>query len=219
MTRFKYGMLSPLLALFVAVVGFPLFYALYLSATDYKLTDRRAPPVRRTDELRQHPHQPPRFLAGIRNHRHLRPGGGGTRTGHRPGAGDGAAAPEVGSGCHPRDAAGAHVHHAGRRRSDVPVPAQRPTRCHPVRAQEVRCGHRFPGLGSCALHVGPHRRLAVDSVHGVALAGRPGIDPPNSRWRRPASTARRPGMCSGGSSCRCCGPCWPSRCCCGRSMR
>ncbi|MEZ0355849.1 carbohydrate ABC transporter permease [Mycobacterium sp. ENV421] len=43
MTRFKYGMLSPLLALFVAVVGFPLFYALYLSATDYKLTDRRAP--------------------------------------------------------------------------------------------------------------------------------------------------------------------------------
>ena len=43
MTRFKYGMLSPLLALFVAVVGFPLLYALYLSATDYKLTDRRAP--------------------------------------------------------------------------------------------------------------------------------------------------------------------------------
>ncbi|MCV7180032.1 carbohydrate ABC transporter permease [Mycolicibacterium sphagni] len=36
-------MLSPLLALFVAVVGFPLLYALYLSATDYKLTDRRAP--------------------------------------------------------------------------------------------------------------------------------------------------------------------------------
>ncbi|MBI3691133.1 MAG: sugar ABC transporter permease, partial [Mycolicibacterium aromaticivorans] len=32
MTRFKYGMLSPLLALFVAVVGFPLLYALYLSA-------------------------------------------------------------------------------------------------------------------------------------------------------------------------------------------
>ncbi|WP_243841314.1 carbohydrate ABC transporter permease [Mycobacterium sp. DL592] len=43
MTRFKYGMLSPLLATFVAVVGFPLVYALYLSATDYKLTDRGAP--------------------------------------------------------------------------------------------------------------------------------------------------------------------------------
>ena len=43
MTKFKYGMLSPLLALFVAVVGFPLVYALYLSVTDYKLTDRRAP--------------------------------------------------------------------------------------------------------------------------------------------------------------------------------
>ncbi|WP_059019967.1 sugar ABC transporter permease [Mycobacterium sp. M26] len=43
MTKLKYGMLSPLLALFVAVVGFPLVYALYLSVTDYKLTDRRAP--------------------------------------------------------------------------------------------------------------------------------------------------------------------------------
>ncbi|QJU52704.1 sugar ABC transporter permease [Herbiconiux sp. KACC 21604] len=41
--RFKYGMLAPLVAVFIAVVGFPLLYALYLSFTDYKLTDRGAP--------------------------------------------------------------------------------------------------------------------------------------------------------------------------------
>ncbi|MFD1714941.1 carbohydrate ABC transporter permease [Amnibacterium flavum] len=43
--RFKYGMLAPLIAVFVAVVGFPLLYALYLSFTDYKLTDRGAPDI------------------------------------------------------------------------------------------------------------------------------------------------------------------------------
>jgi multiple sugar transport system permease protein len=36
-------MLAPLVAVFIAVVGFPLLYALYLSFTDYKLTDRGAP--------------------------------------------------------------------------------------------------------------------------------------------------------------------------------
>jgi multiple sugar transport system permease protein len=41
--RFKYGMLTPLLALFGVAVGFPLCYALYLSVTDYRLTDRGAP--------------------------------------------------------------------------------------------------------------------------------------------------------------------------------
>lgn len=41
--RFKYGMLAPLVAVFIAVVGFPLLYALYLSFTEYKLTDRGAP--------------------------------------------------------------------------------------------------------------------------------------------------------------------------------
>lgn len=43
--RFKYGMLAPLIAVFVAVVGFPLVYALYLSFTNYKLTDRGAPDI------------------------------------------------------------------------------------------------------------------------------------------------------------------------------
>ena len=32
-------MLMPLLAVFAAVVGFPLCYAVYLSVTDFKLTD------------------------------------------------------------------------------------------------------------------------------------------------------------------------------------
>ena len=41
--RFKYGMLTPLLTLFGVAVGFPLCYALYLSVTDYRLTDRGAP--------------------------------------------------------------------------------------------------------------------------------------------------------------------------------
>lgn len=36
-------MLAPLVAVFIAVVGFPLLYALYLSFTEYKLTDRGAP--------------------------------------------------------------------------------------------------------------------------------------------------------------------------------
>jgi multiple sugar transport system permease protein len=41
--KFKYGMLTPLLALFAVAVGFPLCYAAYLSVTDYKLTDRTPP--------------------------------------------------------------------------------------------------------------------------------------------------------------------------------
>ena len=40
---FKYGMIAPLVALFLGVVGFPLAYAFYLSVTDYKLTGRGAP--------------------------------------------------------------------------------------------------------------------------------------------------------------------------------
>ncbi|BBX70600.1 carbohydrate ABC transporter permease [Mycolicibacterium psychrotolerans] len=43
--KFQHGMVAPLVALFVGVVGFPLGYAAYLSITDYKLTDRGAPSV------------------------------------------------------------------------------------------------------------------------------------------------------------------------------
>lgn len=42
---FQHGMVAPLIALFVGVVGFPLGYAAYLSITDYKLTDRGAPTI------------------------------------------------------------------------------------------------------------------------------------------------------------------------------
>jgi multiple sugar transport system permease protein len=41
--NFKHGMVTPLVALFVGVVGFPLGYAFYLSITDYKLTSRGTP--------------------------------------------------------------------------------------------------------------------------------------------------------------------------------
>lgn len=41
--RFKYGMLAPLLAVLAVAVGFPLIYAIYLSVTDYRLTDQGAP--------------------------------------------------------------------------------------------------------------------------------------------------------------------------------
>ena len=41
--RFHHGMVAPLIALFVGVVGFPLIYALYLSVTDYRLTSRGTP--------------------------------------------------------------------------------------------------------------------------------------------------------------------------------
>ena len=43
--RFQNGMVAPLVALFVGVVGFPLGYAAYLSVTDYKLTDRGTPAI------------------------------------------------------------------------------------------------------------------------------------------------------------------------------
>ncbi|BBY47975.1 ABC transporter permease [Mycolicibacterium arabiense] len=42
---FKHGMIAPLIALFLGVVGFPLLYAFYLSITDYKLTDRGTPSI------------------------------------------------------------------------------------------------------------------------------------------------------------------------------
>ena len=41
--RFRYGMLAPLLAVLAVAVGFPLVYAIYLSVTDYRLTDQGAP--------------------------------------------------------------------------------------------------------------------------------------------------------------------------------
>jgi multiple sugar transport system permease protein len=40
---FKHGMVAPLIALFLGVVGFPLVYAFYLSITDYKLTSHGTP--------------------------------------------------------------------------------------------------------------------------------------------------------------------------------
>ena len=40
---FKHGMVAPLVALFLGVVGFPVGYAFYLSITDYRLTERGAP--------------------------------------------------------------------------------------------------------------------------------------------------------------------------------
>lgn len=43
--KFHHGMVGPLIALFVGVVGFPLVYAFYLSVTDYKLTDRGTPAI------------------------------------------------------------------------------------------------------------------------------------------------------------------------------
>lgn len=43
--RFQHGMVAPLVALFIGVVGFPLVYAAYLSVTDYKLTDRGTPAI------------------------------------------------------------------------------------------------------------------------------------------------------------------------------
>jgi multiple sugar transport system permease protein len=49
--KFQHGMVAPLVALFVGVVGFPLGYAAYLSVTDYKLTDRGAPALVGTDNF------------------------------------------------------------------------------------------------------------------------------------------------------------------------
>lgn len=43
--KFQHGMVTPLIALFVGVVGFPLIYAFYLSITAYKLTDRGTPAI------------------------------------------------------------------------------------------------------------------------------------------------------------------------------
>jgi multiple sugar transport system permease protein len=40
---FKHGMVAPLVALFLGVVGFPLGYAFYLSVTNYRLTEHGAP--------------------------------------------------------------------------------------------------------------------------------------------------------------------------------
>ena len=41
--KFRHGMVAPLIALFIGVVGFPLIYAFYLSVTDYRLTSRGTP--------------------------------------------------------------------------------------------------------------------------------------------------------------------------------
>jgi multiple sugar transport system permease protein len=41
--KFQHGMVAPLVALFVGVVGFPLAYAFYLSITDYRLTSHGTP--------------------------------------------------------------------------------------------------------------------------------------------------------------------------------
>lgn len=41
--RFKYGMLIPLIVVFLAAVGFPLLYTVYLSVTDHKLTAQGPP--------------------------------------------------------------------------------------------------------------------------------------------------------------------------------
>ena len=43
MTRFRWGMLAPVLAITGVAVGFPLGYAFYLSLTNYRLTSRGAP--------------------------------------------------------------------------------------------------------------------------------------------------------------------------------
>jgi multiple sugar transport system permease protein len=43
--NFKHGMVAPLVALFVGVVGFPLGYAFYLSITDYRLTSHGTPNI------------------------------------------------------------------------------------------------------------------------------------------------------------------------------
>lgn len=41
--KFQHRMLAPLLIIFLGVVGFPLIYAVYLSVTDYRLTDSEPP--------------------------------------------------------------------------------------------------------------------------------------------------------------------------------
>ena len=74
--KFKHGMVAPLVALFVGVVGFPLGYAFYLSITDYKLTSRGTPQSGRRGQLRRH-HGRCRVLGGVRYDRDLRRGGGG----------------------------------------------------------------------------------------------------------------------------------------------
>jgi multiple sugar transport system permease protein len=42
---YRHGMVAPLIALFLGVVGFPLVYAFYLSITDYRLTERGTPNI------------------------------------------------------------------------------------------------------------------------------------------------------------------------------
>ena len=43
--KFKYGMLAPLLSVLAIAVGFPVLYAVYLSITDYRLTDQEPPSI------------------------------------------------------------------------------------------------------------------------------------------------------------------------------
>ena len=66
--KFKHGMVAPLVALFVGVVGFPLGYAFYLSITDYKLTSHGTPRLVGADNYVA-TLQRRRLLAGVRHHR------------------------------------------------------------------------------------------------------------------------------------------------------
>lgn len=49
--NFQHRMLAPLLIIFIGVVGFPLIYAIYLSVTDYRLTDSEPPNFVGTDNF------------------------------------------------------------------------------------------------------------------------------------------------------------------------
>ncbi len=51
--KFQHGMVAPLVALFVGVVGFPLAYAFYLSITDYRLTSHGTPKLVGARQLRR----------------------------------------------------------------------------------------------------------------------------------------------------------------------
>ena len=195
--KFKHGMVAPLVALFVGVVGFPLGYAFYLSITDYKLTSHGTPKLVGADNyvatLRRR-----RVLAGVRHHRDVRVRGGRIGAADRPGDRAGTAEAALGKGSHAVDAAGADVHHADRGRADLPLPAQRSDRRHPAPAA-------VPSASTTTSSV-PARRCSrwPSSMSGSGRRSwccccSPGWSPsPGNRWRRPGSTARAAGTCCGG---------------------
>ena len=80
---FKHGMVAPLIALFLGVVGFPLGYAFYLSITDYKLTSHGTPRLVGADNYVA-TLQDGDVLAGVRHHRDVRRRGRRTGVGDRP---------------------------------------------------------------------------------------------------------------------------------------